>query len=134
MGVTAMVDTSAFIALVDRGDDRNAAAAAALKSSLDRRDLLLTTNYIVTEALSLAQNRLGMAAVRAIAEDHLDAMTVVWVTPEDHNCGFEALLSSGRRRLSLVDCVTFAVMRRLRVVRAFAYDRHFDEQGFERLE
>lgn len=134
MGVTAMVDTSAFIALVDRGDDHNAAAAAALKSSLDRRDLLLTSNYIVTEAVSLAQNRLGMAAVRAIAEDHLDAMTVVWVTPEDHARGLESLLSAGRRRLSLVDCVTFAVMRRLRVVKAFAYDRHFDEQGFERLE
>jgi predicted nucleic acid-binding protein len=39
--------------------------------------------------------------------------------------------SSARRRdLSLVDCVSFEVMRRNGITRAFAVDRHFQELGF----
>jgi predicted nucleic acid-binding protein len=42
-------------------------------------------------------------------------------------------LTSARRRLSLVDCTSFEVMRRLGITSAFAIDRHFVEQGFEVL-
>jgi predicted nucleic acid-binding protein len=38
---------------------------------------------------------------------------------------------SARRHLTLVDCASFESMRRLTVRRAFAFDRHFEEQGFE---
>jgi predicted nucleic acid-binding protein len=41
-----------------------------------------------------------------------------------------ALLTAGRRELSLVDCVSFACMRRLGITRALHFDRHFKEQGF----
>jgi len=40
------------------------------------------------------------------------------------------LLTAGRRELSLVDCVSFACMRRQGLTRAFHFDRHFREQGF----
>jgi predicted nucleic acid-binding protein len=36
-----------------------------------------------------------------------------------------------RRGLSLVDCTSFAIMRRQAITRAFHFDRHFQEQGFE---
>ncbi|MDP2857839.1 MAG: VapC toxin family PIN domain ribonuclease, partial [Bacillota bacterium] len=42
-----------------------------------------------------------------------------------------ALLTAGRRNLSLVDCVSFDVMRRLGMEKAFAFDAHFAEQGFQ---
>ncbi len=35
-----------------------------------------------------------------------------------------------RRRLSWVDCVSFVMMRRLRLEACFAFDRHFAGQGF----
>jgi predicted nucleic acid-binding protein len=44
-----------------------------------------------------------------------------------------ALLTANRRQLSLVDCVSFEMMRRLGIKTAFTYDRHFSEQGFECL-
>jgi len=44
-----------------------------------------------------------------------------------------ALLAADRRKLSLVDCGSFHVMR-TRVVRtSFAFDPHFREQGFDVL-
>ena len=133
MGLTAVVDTSAFIALVDRTDERHTKAGSVYGDSLRRGDLLLTTNYIVAETLSVAQKRLGITAVRAIVNGYLPTMTMVWVTTDDHAFGTEALLSAGRRSLSLVDCISFVVMRRLSLTNVFAFDKHFTEQGFELL-
>jgi predicted nucleic acid-binding protein len=42
-----------------------------------------------------------------------------------------AVLSAGRKKLSLVDCVSFGVMRAAGLRKAFAFDRQFVEQGFE---
>jgi predicted nucleic acid-binding protein len=52
------------------------------------------------------------------------------VDAELHGAAATALLTAGRRRLSLVDCASFEVMRRESIDRALAYDRHFGEQGF----
>ncbi len=38
---------------------------------------------------------------------------------------------AGRRTLSLVDCVSFEVMRRIGVLKAFAFDHHFKDYGYE---
>ncbi|MCJ7583021.1 MAG: hypothetical protein MUP98_21090 [Candidatus Aminicenantes bacterium] len=40
-------------------------------------------------------------------------------------------LIANRRSLSLVDCVSFEVMHRTGVRKAFAFDRHFKEYGYE---
>jgi predicted nucleic acid-binding protein len=41
------------------------------------------------------------------------------------------LLAAGRRKLSLVDCVSFELMRGCGCNHAFAFDAHFEEQGFD---
>jgi predicted nucleic acid-binding protein len=52
----------------------------------------------------------------------------------EHRAGVTALLTAGRRELSLVDCVSFVVMRQLNLKNAFAFDRDFLAQGFETLD
>lgn len=39
------------------------------------------------------------------------------------------MLTANRRNLSLVDCVSFAAMRKLNIQYYFAFDKHFEEQG-----
>jgi predicted nucleic acid-binding protein len=43
------------------------------------------------------------------------------------------VLESGRRRLSLVDAVSFTAMREEAITTAFAFDQHFREYGFNVL-
>ena len=57
----------------------------------------------------------------------------LWVTAADHSAALNALLAAGRRRLSLVDCVSFIVMRRLGIREYLGLDTHFLEQGFTPL-
>ena len=47
-----------------------------------------------------------------------------------HAAGVASLLTAGRRQLSLVDCVSFELMRRLGLTTAFAFDQEFTDQGF----
>jgi predicted nucleic acid-binding protein len=40
------------------------------------------------------------------------------------------MLTASKRNLSLVDCVSFEIMRALGIKTVFAFDPHFAEQGY----
>jgi len=131
--VSAFVDSSAFYAILDM-DDENHIGAKELWTRLVETDVaLVTSNYVLTETLALVQHRLGIPAVRRLQEDIVPMVQVEWVDEEHHRAAVTAVLTAARRRLSLVDCVSFAVMRDLGLRRVFAFDHHFEEQGFERI-
>ena len=128
--LTTFVDTSAWLALVDADEERHGEAAAAWRSLLERDTPLVTTNYVLVETFALAQRRLGQAAVRALADDLLPVAEVEFVGRDAHDRAIAAVVAANRRDLSLVDAVSFDVMRRRGISRAFAFDRHFAEAGF----
>lgn len=123
------IDTSAFLALLDADDAHHAGARKAWEDILDSNDLLVTSNYVLVETFALAQSRLGLEAVRALQEDVVPLLRIVWVDGEIHGSAAGAVLTAGRKCLSLVDCVSFEVMRRSGLHCAFTFDRHFREQG-----
>jgi predicted nucleic acid-binding protein len=61
----------------------------------------------------------------------LPVVRIEWVDEPVHRAGETALLTAGLRDLSFVDCVSFDLMQHLGIRRAFAFDKHFAEQGFE---
>lgn len=124
-------DTSAFYALLDRADENHLKAGKEWNRILDEGYTLVTTNYILVETLSLLQNRIGMEAVRGFQDYISPLLNVEFITPKIHRLGLSALLSASRRRLSVVDCVSFEVMRETGIRKVYAFDPHFKEQGFE---
>jgi predicted nucleic acid-binding protein len=124
------VDTSAIYAILDRSDANHEAARTCWFALLDSNHQLFTTNYVVVESCALAQSRLGLEAVRTISEDLLPVMDIIWVDEPTHTIAMAALLAAQRRKLSLVDCVSFAVSRLKGSQVAFAFDHHFVEEGF----
>jgi len=124
------VDTSAFYAVMDR-DDNNHDMARSSWPELIRDQRLLTNNYVLVETTALIQHRLGLAALHAFSNDVLPLLRVEWVTEAGHRSALEALLTAGRKKLSLVDCVSFQTMRECGVNSAFCFDTHFKEQGFQ---
>lgn len=124
------VDTSAIYAILDRNDANHEAAKTCWFALLDSNDPLFTTNYVVVESCALAQSRLGLDAVHAIEEDLLPVMEIVWIDQATHSLAMTALLAAQRRKLSLVDCVSFAVMRVKGAQAAFAFDQHFAAERY----
>jgi predicted nucleic acid-binding protein len=128
--VSVFVDTSFFIALLDEDDEQSPAAAASWRRASTAHLPVFTTNYVVLEACAVFQRRLGRAAVRRFVHELLAPVDLEWVTRDDHERALEALLVADRRQLSLVDCTSFEVMRRLEARECLAFDQHFAEQGF----
>ena len=127
------IDTSAFYALLDRDDANHRKAKNVWTNLLKNENAFITSNYILVETFSLIQHRLGIEAVRGFQNDILPLVNIEFVAPELHRSGVSALLSASRRNLSLVDCVSFEMMRTLEIRTAFAFDPHFKEQGFHIL-
>jgi predicted nucleic acid-binding protein len=128
--LTTFVDTSAFYALLDQDDANHPAAARTWKRLLQLREPLLTHNYVLVESAALAQRRLGVEAVRVLVEELLGVVRVAWVDQTLHQAALTALLAAGRREVSLVDWLSFALMRQHGIRQAFAFDAHFHQQGF----
>lgn len=129
--MTVFVDTPALYAVLDADDANHVAARDMWFALCQRREHLLCTNYVVVETFALVQHRLGMEAVQTLQQDVLPVLDVEWVDEARHRAGVTALLAANRRRLSLVDCVSFETMRAYGIRVAFAFDVHFVEQGFE---
>ena len=128
--MTVLVDTSALYALLDRSDANHNRAVAAWTGFLKGDERLFTSNYILVESFALTQSRLGIGAGRLLQEDIVPVISVHFVDREVHRTSISAVLSAGRRNLSVVDCVSFEIMRTLGIKAAFTFDSHFKKQGF----
>lgn len=131
--MTIFVDTAALYAFLDADDANHAECEREWRRLLEHGEPLVTSNYVLVEACALVQHRLGVQAVRDLQEVMLPALQVLWVDEQAHREAVSALLTAGRRELSLVDCASFGLMRKWGITSAFTLDRHFDEQGFRRL-
>ena len=125
------LDTSAAFAFVNREDDRHRASVKTFEAILDRGETLFTHNYAILETVALLQRRIGLAAAIAFQRDTQSYVEIHWVTESDHEQAVESWLERDTRRLSLVDCMSFVVMRVYGCKTAFAYDSDFETEGFE---
>lgn len=123
------LDTSAIYAWADTADANHRVALRRLQAILDRSEELLTHNYVLVESMALLQARLGLSAAIKLARDSA-AFVIEWVDDDLHAAGIAELERSAKRRLSLVDHVSFLVMKRRQVETAFAFDPDFTAAGF----
>jgi predicted nucleic acid-binding protein len=124
------VDTSAFLAVLDGSDQNHSRAAKYWEKIIKSGDVLLCHNYILIETSALLLRRFGMESVRVFEKDIFPILRIIWVTENVHTAAVSAQLMADRPTLSLVDCVSFEVMRRIGVRKAFAFDHHFQDYGY----
>jgi uncharacterized protein len=127
----ALVDASAYFALLDQ-DDANHAQALAIRDRLIAESWrLFTTNFILAETHALLLNRLSQAiATRFLRNMDHSPTTLVWVTLADVERAKAIIYQYEDKDFSLTDATSFAMMERIRVPSAFTFDRHFAQYGF----
>lgn len=123
------IDTSAIYALADRSDPQHRRARKQFERMLGAGMPLLTHSYILIESVALLQHRLGIDTARTFVAD-ARAFEVEWVSATTHEAAVDRWRLANRRKVSLVDAVSFVVMRARGVDVAFAFDPHFAEEGF----
>jgi predicted nucleic acid-binding protein len=129
--MNVFVDTSAFLAVLDESDKNHSRAATYWEKIIKSSDVLLCHNYILVETSALILRRFGMEAVRVFEQDIYPILHILWITESVHSAAVSAHLMADKRALSLVDCVSFEIMRRTGIRKVFAFDHHFKDYGYE---
>jgi len=128
--MTLFVDTSAFFALANLADKHHAEAVAAYQANVGDDDLQ-TSDHVIVETWYLIRSRLGRRAAMGFW-DGFDGgvIAVVGVTAGDFRRGREIAQEWPDQAFSIVDCTSFALIERLDIRRAFAFDKHFGIMRF----
>lgn len=129
----ALIDTGALIALARPGDQHHAEAVRTARSHRDAGGRFLGSTLILGEFHAHLLYLRGPAAALAALAHLLDDPIHEWreVSPELVGEATERWLQRFRdQRFSLVDAVSFELMRREGIDRAFAFDHHFEVAGF----
>lgn len=125
------VDTSALIALADRSDDHHRAAAAFVRR-LPPGSRLITTDYVLDEAITFLRFRIGHAPtvqfVEGIGASRL--FQVIAASSAVREAAWALFRAHGDKEFSFTDCVSFAFMKAAGVEEAFGFDRDFLRAGF----
>ncbi|HSF16994.1 MAG TPA: PIN domain-containing protein [Vicinamibacteria bacterium] len=127
---SVFVDTSGILALINPEDEHHNDARYVFDVLRTRGAPLVTTSLVLVELYALLGRRMGIGAVRAFRADMAPLMEIVWVDEPPHGAGLDLLLERKKRKLSLVDSVSFLTMRRRGIEEVFAYNPDFDEEGF----
>ena len=105
------VDTSAFIAILDSNDEHHTRAKAAWIRLLDQKSAFVTTDFVLLETIAIIQHRIGIEAVQAFNSAVYPLLEIVWIDKSLYESGINSVLTADRKKLSLVDCMSFNVMR-----------------------
>lgn len=125
------VDTGAFAALAILHDEYDRRAVALFQELVRKRVQFITTNLVVAESYSLILARAGReSAIRTLRSIDRQPDDIIRVSEFDERRARMILEQYQDKSFSLVDAISFAVMERLGVTEAFAFDRHFAQFGF----
>ena len=101
-----------------------------------RTRIRLTHSYALAEFVALAQvRRLPRVPALTFMMDlgHNPDIDTLWVDEGLHRAVMALLLARRDKTYSLCDAVSFVLMRQRQVTETLTTDRHFAQEGFQRL-
>jgi predicted nucleic acid-binding protein len=127
------VDTSAWLALNDKNDQYHNKAAAKSIEIKKHKIELITSEYIVDESITLIRYRVSHRAAVIFGDSLITSniVRIIDVTGEDRIKAWEMFKKYEDKELSFTDCISFVLMKNLKLHKAFTFDEHFKQMGFE---
>ena len=122
------VDTSAWFAAVVPSDPNHSHAANWLATN---SDVLMTTDYIIDETLTLLRARGEQRRAKLLGEKFFDGSIaeVYFVTEEDIRQAWVVFEQYDDKDWSFTDCSSRVVIDQMNIAQAFAFDHHFHQFG-----
>lgn len=129
------VDTSAWYAIADKGDN-NHQSALIYRNQIARKYKLITSNYILDELYTLLLIHLGSYWTVNFKKkfDFLRESEILEITWIDEKIAAETWTIFERfnqdKKWSFTDCTSYVLMKKLNINEVFTFDHHFQQMGF----
>jgi predicted nucleic acid-binding protein len=124
-----LVDTGFFFGLASVNDPHHARTREVFArfKGQDLPRLLVTTDHVVAETITLTQAKIDHAAAVRMGEQLYSERLarIHWATPSQQKAAFAYLSRHRDKGYSFVDCLSFVVMDELGMTEALAVDKHF---------
>jgi predicted nucleic acid-binding protein len=129
------VDTGAFLGRYLDNDQHHLQAESIWRRIEHEKEGFCTSNFVIDELVTLLGRRssheFAARKVRGIYKSELiDILRPDEAEEHDALVFFEKYHDQD---VSFTGCVSFAIMKRRHIDRAFSFDRHFDLPGFTRI-
>jgi predicted nucleic acid-binding protein len=127
------VDTSAWLALNDKNDQYHGEAVSRSAKIKQQKIQLVTSEYVLDESITIIRYRVSHRAA-VIFGDALMSSTIVSIediADAERLKAWALFKKYGDKELSFTDCTSFALMMKLGLQKAFAFDDHFRLLGFQ---
>jgi predicted nucleic acid-binding protein len=126
------LDTAGLLCLHNRAEPLHKDARTLYHAARMR----VTHSYVLAEFVALAHaRRLPRMTTLTFVSDLVENpdIDMVWVDEVLHRAAMALLMARPDKTYSLCDAVSFVLMRQRHVTEALTTDRHFEQEGFQRL-
>jgi len=129
------VDTAGWMACADESDPAHHRAVQSRDAALESGSVLVTTDYVIDETLTLIRVRLTLAAAEAwwAQLEGSSRLRWEWIGMDRAEKARDVFFRHRDKSYSFTDCTSFVVMKELKLKQALTTDRHFRQMGFEVL-
>lgn len=126
------VDTGAWYAVADTADQFHSIAVKHFNCLLSNKVLLYTTNLVIHETVMLLSRKVSKSAAILFLDTIYNDENVSIVENQKtiEKRGFRIFKKYDDQDFSITDCVSFVVLKDLKIKRVFSFDRHFSIMKF----
>lgn len=131
--MTLFVDSSAWIGLFGEADKYHQLASHAFTSLGTQPQRLITSDYIIDETLTHILITYGRHNALRFGRWVLSASFVdkIWIDEVVWQAAWEMFQRYDDKQWAFTDCTSFVLMRQHNLHRAFTFDHHFAQAGFQ---
>ena len=128
------LDTGYVLALELANDQNHQAATRHWQRVRTALPPLVTTSYVFDEVVTYFNSRGYHAKAVQVGHNLLRSPSVQLVHVDERLflAGWAYFQQYQDKDYSLTDCISFVVMRKFGITRAFAFDKHFTQAGFQK--
>jgi len=130
-----LFDTSFIIALEVADDENHETALRNWQNLLESLPSLTTTSYIFDEIASFFNSHNQHAKAVEIGSRLMNSPSIqfIHVDEELFNEAWKYFKQQKDKSYSLTNCISFVIMKRLKIDTALTFDRYFVQAGFKTI-
>ena len=124
------IDTGAFFARFVLNDGNHQRAAGVWDKLASER--IFTSDLVLCETAELLARKAGhdLAVQNVRLIYNTSQLTILRPAKDDEIAALDVMAKFADQRIGFADCVSFVLMQRNRIRRAFSFDHHFQLAGF----
>lgn len=125
-----LVDTGSLIAFYNRKDQRNIQVTHFLFNTIEKHIPIVITQMIIAETYRRLLYDINQDTALLFMNDLVSKFICNNIEQKDIENALQIITKYNDHELTLTDAVSLAVMKRLKIYKAIAFDYHFTLLGF----